>query len=135
MAMSATRVKALTEPGRYSDSGGLHLYVNKAGRKSWVLRITVDGRRRDIGLGGISSASATKPQPETGVPIGGTPTLRRTSMAIRILTSRSCAGLAGRWGGRVPERSIRLRTPHAKLNRVAAAMSATIALAIRSPSS
>ena len=57
MALSATRVKALTEPGRYSDAGGLHLYVNKAGRKSWVLRITVDGRRRDIGLGGFPSVS------------------------------------------------------------------------------
>ena len=57
MALSATRVKALKEPGRYSDSGGLHLYISKAGRKSWVQRITVDGRRRDIGLGGYPSVS------------------------------------------------------------------------------
>ena len=60
MALSATRVKALTEPGRYSDGGGLHLYVNQAGRKSWVLRITVDGRRRDIGLGGFPSVSLAR---------------------------------------------------------------------------
>ena len=57
MALSATRVKALKEPGRYSDGGGLHLYISKAGRKSWVLRITIDGRRRDIGLGGFPSVS------------------------------------------------------------------------------
>ncbi len=57
MALSATRVKALKEPGRYSDAAGLHLYVNKAGGKSWVLRITIEGRRRDIGLGGFSSVS------------------------------------------------------------------------------
>ena len=57
MTLSATRVKALKEPGRYSDGGGLHLYISKAGRKSWVLRITVDGRRRDIGLGGYPSVS------------------------------------------------------------------------------
>ena len=57
MALSATRVKALKEPGRYSDGAGLHLYVNKAGGKSWVLRITIDGRRRDIGLGGFPSVS------------------------------------------------------------------------------
>ena len=55
MTLSATRVKVLQEPGRYSDGGGLHLYISKAGRKSWVLRITVDGRRRDIGLGGLPS--------------------------------------------------------------------------------
>ena len=57
MTLSATRAKALQEPGRYSDGGGLPLYIGKAGRKSWVLRITVDGRRRDIGLGGYPSAS------------------------------------------------------------------------------
>ena len=57
MILSATKVKALKEPGRYSDGGGLHLYISKAGRKFWVLRITVDGRRRDIGLGGYLSVS------------------------------------------------------------------------------
>ena len=54
MPLSATRAKALKDPGRYSDGGGLHLYISKAGRKSWVQRITIDGRRRDIGLGAIS---------------------------------------------------------------------------------
>ena len=57
MTLSATRVKALNAPGRYSDGGGLHLYISKVVRKSWVLRITVDGRRRDIGLGGYPSVS------------------------------------------------------------------------------
>ena len=57
MPLSATRAKALKDPGRYSDGGGLHLYISKAGRKSWVQRITIDGRRRDIGLGGFPSVS------------------------------------------------------------------------------
>lgn len=57
MALSATRVRALKEPGRYSDGGGLHLFISKARRKSWVHRITIDGRRRDIGLGGFPSVS------------------------------------------------------------------------------
>ena len=60
MTLSATRVKALNAPGRYSDGGGLHLYISKAGRKSWVLRITVDGRRRDIGLGGYPSVGLAR---------------------------------------------------------------------------
>ena len=54
LALSATRVKALKEPGRYSDGGGLHVYISKAGRKSWVLRITIDGRRTRYRLGRIS---------------------------------------------------------------------------------
>ena len=57
MKLSATRVKALRDPGRYSDGDGLHLFINKRGRKSWVQRITVDGRRRDIGLGGYPKVS------------------------------------------------------------------------------
>ena len=57
MKLSATRVKALTDPGRYSDGDGLHLFITKKGRKSWVQRITVDGRRRDIGLGGYPTVS------------------------------------------------------------------------------
>ena len=63
MKLSATRVRALRDPGRYSDGDGLHLFISKRGSKSWVQRITVDGRRRDIGLGGyptISLAQARK---------------------------------------------------------------------------
>ncbi len=57
MKLSATRVKALRDPGRYSDGDGLHLFISKAGGKSWVQRITVGGRRRDIGLGGYPAVS------------------------------------------------------------------------------
>ena len=63
MKLSATRARALRDPGRYSDGDGLHLFISKRGSKSWVQRITVDGRRRDIGLGGyptISLAQARK---------------------------------------------------------------------------
>ena len=60
MALSATRVRALKDPGRYSDGGGLHLYISRAGSKSWVLRITIDGHRRDIGLGGYPAVSLAR---------------------------------------------------------------------------
>ena len=64
MALSATRAKALKDPGRYSDGGGLHFYVSKAGRKSWVQRITIDGRRRDMGLGDFLSVSLAQVRKE-----------------------------------------------------------------------
>lgn len=38
-------------PGRHGDGKGLHLLVKDTGAKSWVLRIVVNGRRRDYGLG------------------------------------------------------------------------------------
>ena len=46
-------VKALKEPGRYGDSGTLYLVVAPGGSKSWVQRFTVNGKRRDHGLGGF----------------------------------------------------------------------------------
>ena len=57
MKLSATGVKALHKSGRHSDGDGLHLFITKSGNKSWVQRIVVDGRRRDIGLGGYPTVS------------------------------------------------------------------------------
>ena len=57
MKLAATRLKARRDPGRHSDGDGLHLFISKTGGKSWVLRTTVDGRRRDIGLGGYPAVS------------------------------------------------------------------------------
>ena len=50
--LTAVQVKGVKEPGRYGDGGGLYLVVRRGGSKAWVQRIVVDGRRRDIGLGG-----------------------------------------------------------------------------------
>ena len=36
----------------YGDGGTLYLKVAPGGSKSWIQRITIDGRRHDIGLGG-----------------------------------------------------------------------------------
>jgi integrase len=46
-AKSVERAK----PGRHADGQGLYLLVSATGAKSWVLRVQVRGRRRDIGLG------------------------------------------------------------------------------------
>ena len=50
--LTVGKVRALTVPGRYGDGGTLHLVVAPRGTKNWVQRLTVNGRRRDIGLGG-----------------------------------------------------------------------------------
>lgn len=53
-AMSAAQVARLTDPGLYAAGGvpGLQLQVAPTGARSWVLRILVGSKRRDIGLGG-----------------------------------------------------------------------------------
>lgn len=39
------------KPGKHSDGRGLFLFVTDTGAKSWVVRVQVDGRRREYGLG------------------------------------------------------------------------------------
>ncbi|ATN32523.1 integrase [Rhizobium sp. ACO-34A] len=51
------KVKNLSEPGRYSDGNGLYLVVDPSGAKRWMLRTVVQGKRTDIGLGGLSLVS------------------------------------------------------------------------------
>lgn len=53
-ALTAVRVNALKEPGRHADGNGLYLVIEPLGSKRWILRTVVQGRRRDIGLGGLS---------------------------------------------------------------------------------
>ena len=53
MALSNMKIKSLGDPGRYGDGGGLYLVVAKGGTKSWVQRVTINGKRRDLGLGGF----------------------------------------------------------------------------------
>ena len=51
-ALSDRAVKAATAPGRMFDGHGLFLLVTPAGAKIWKQRITVRGRRQELGLGG-----------------------------------------------------------------------------------
>ena len=49
--------------GRYADGGGLYLFVKPTGAKTWMLRIQVDGKRRDIGLGSLDLSSRSQVVP------------------------------------------------------------------------
>ena len=54
MPMGRLTVKGiakLTARGRYGDGNGLYLFVQRNGSRSWMQRLVVNGRRRDIGLG------------------------------------------------------------------------------------
>ncbi len=57
--LSALEIGRLKEPGYHFAGGvaGLVLQVTETGARSWILRTTVGGRRRDIGLGGYPSVT------------------------------------------------------------------------------
>ena len=50
--LTAAKLKALKAPGLHGDGGTLYLRVAPGGSKSWIQRLTINGRRRDVGLGG-----------------------------------------------------------------------------------
>ena len=67
----AKKHKALTAvmvrnagPGKYADGGGLYLRVDDDGRRGWVLRIVIKGKRREIGLGPVKTVSLAEARQE-----------------------------------------------------------------------
>jgi len=52
--LTARKVATTTDPGLYADGGGLYLRVGRGGAKSWCLRYMLDGKAREMGLGGLA---------------------------------------------------------------------------------
>jgi integrase len=52
--LSAYQVKRFKDAGLYAVGGvaGLHLQITDRGARSWILRVVIGDRRRDLGLGG-----------------------------------------------------------------------------------
>ncbi|CTQ52382.1 hypothetical protein LP7551_00899 [Roseibium album] len=76
MEMSALAVKKLKHPGTTNNPivkavggvAGLHIQVTNTGAKSWLLRTTINSKRRDMGLGpypGVSLADARQNAADT----------------------------------------------------------------------
>jgi integrase len=55
--LTAAFVDKVQVPGRYGDGNGLYLVVDGPGVSRWVLRVQVNGRRRDVGLGGAKAVT------------------------------------------------------------------------------
>ncbi len=56
-ALSALKVKTINVPGKYTDGNGLTLLVEESGTKRWIQRVTIDGKQRNLGLGGYPAVS------------------------------------------------------------------------------
>ena len=49
--LNPKQLENLGDPGTYEDGDGLRLVIKKTGRKYWVLRYQLNGKRRDMSLG------------------------------------------------------------------------------------
>lgn len=58
--LNPKQVENLTEAGTYEDGDGLRLVVKATGRKSWLLRFQLAGRRREMGLGSFPEVGLKK---------------------------------------------------------------------------
>jgi len=52
--LTARTAAAAAKSGLYADGGGLYLRVRRGGAKSWCLRYMLDGKAREMGLGGLA---------------------------------------------------------------------------------
>ena len=55
-ALSAAFVRT-APPGRHADGNGLYLFVQPTGTRSWIQRLVIRGRRRELGLGATALVS------------------------------------------------------------------------------
>jgi integrase len=100
-ALSVVGIKALNEPGRYADGNGLYLVVDPSGSKRWVLRTVVQGRRRDIGLGGLRIVSLSDARQQAAAlrqsaRSGGDPLAARRQAKAKIPSFSEAAKLVHR---------------------------------------
>ena len=81
--LTARQVEKLVEPGTYADGEGLTLRVSASGNRRWVLRLTVDGQRTNVGIGsyprvGLAEARRKAEENRRAVRDGVNPNHRKT---------------------------------------------------------
>jgi integrase len=90
------RKVATAGPGKYEDGGGLRLVVSKSGAKKWVLRFTIHGKRREMGLGSYPEVSLAEAREQAleyrkQARSGTDPILARQAALEQIPSFTSCA--------------------------------------------
>ncbi len=95
--LTARRVDSVTEPGKYHDGGGTGLFLRvwPSGSRQWVQRVTIRGKRQEIGLGSppaVSLATARKLALENkgAAMLGGDPLAEKRATKVRPLTFAEC---------------------------------------------
>jgi len=93
------RQTATVAPGKYGDGAGLRLVVSKSGSRRWVFRFMLNGRSREMGLGGYPDVSLAEARDKAAehrkkVKAGLDPIEARTEAQAeteKTLTFTSCA--------------------------------------------
>lgn len=94
--LTSLQIRNLKEPGRYNDGDGLFLELTGPNKGNWQLRATVNGRRRDIGLGSLALVSLKEARDAAlelrrDVQRGIDPVAERKRRKLEILTFKAAA--------------------------------------------
>jgi integrase len=94
--LTPLQIRNLKEPGRYSDGDGLYLELAGQKKGNWQLRATVNGRRRDIGLGSMTLVSLKEAREAAfelrrDIQRGVDPVAERKRRKIEVLTFKAAA--------------------------------------------
>ena len=77
-ALSASFVRSVKDAGAYTDGNGLVLRVSDKGRKTWIQRVSIGGKQRQLGLGsfpivGLADARAAAVYNQQAISLGRNP--------------------------------------------------------------
>lgn len=94
--LTALRVKTLKIPGRYGDGNGLYLLVDPTGSKRWLLRVVINGKRSDLGLGSVDTRTLAEARDEAArlrkiARNGGDPRAQRRRERLTVPTFKAAA--------------------------------------------
>jgi integrase len=94
--LTPLQIRNLKEPGRYNDGDGLFLELTGPNKGNWQLRATVNGRRRDIGLGSLTLVSLKEARDAAfelrrDIQRGIDPVAERKRRKLEILTFKAAA--------------------------------------------
>jgi hypothetical protein len=110
-------------PGRYSDGTGmgLMLWVSDTGARSWVQRLRVNGRRRDLGLGPfplitLAEARSIAHENKKSTTQGGDPFLDRRRLREEAASRLTFAEAANRTRDELTPTWRGKKEPHAFLS-------------------
>ncbi len=106
--LTVAKAKSLSESGLYRADPTLYLRIARGGSKSWVQRLTIDGRRHDLGLGSfplvsLAEARAKAFDDRQAVQAGRDPLAekrRAKTPTFAVAAARTCDALRSRWRNR-----------------------------------
>lgn len=76
---------------RFADGQGLYLLVKPSGARSWILRVQMDGRRRDIGLGAVDVDQAGREAFGEHDPLEAIPLMQRKALSLAEAREKAAA--------------------------------------------